>query len=282
MNLKHLQDTPPWDWPRDAAERFQEILANRQAKESDRLIAAELAGDLTVMNDQLAASLMKIVSAPDEPGKLRATASISLGPVLEQSYFDQFDDPDDVPIDEQMFRTIQDTFQKLFFDNHVPKEVRRRILEASIRASENWHPDAIRSAYATGDAEWMLTAVFAMRYIPGFDDEILGALESSDPEIHVEAVEAAGAQEVAAAWPHVLALVEDPATPKPLLAAAINAVAAIRPAEARDVLEDLAESEDEEIAAVAEEAIDMAEATSSEAEEDEDDEDEEFGKGWVN
>jgi hypothetical protein len=28
MDLKTLQDTPPWDWPTDAANRFQEILIN--------------------------------------------------------------------------------------------------------------------------------------------------------------------------------------------------------------------------------------------------------------
>jgi hypothetical protein len=71
MDLKTLQDTPPWDWPRDAAKKFQEILVDHQANETGRLIAAELAGDLTVINDELADALTAIIRRPDEPEQLR-------------------------------------------------------------------------------------------------------------------------------------------------------------------------------------------------------------------
>src|SRR5215469_4050799 len=67
MDLKALQDTPPWEWPRDAAERFQKTLLDHQADQTDRLIAAELAGDLTVINDDLADALTRIIRSPDEP-----------------------------------------------------------------------------------------------------------------------------------------------------------------------------------------------------------------------
>jgi len=71
----------------------------------------------------------------------------------------------------------------------------------------------------------MLTAVFAMAHIRGFSDQILEALKSANPEIHYEAVRAAGNWELDAAWPHVVRLVGDPGTPKALLLAAIEAVA---------------------------------------------------------
>ena len=128
---------------------------------------------------------------------------------------DGFEDPDDVPITQRMFRNIQDLLHKLHFDNSIPKELRRRILEASVRAPEQWHQNAIRAAYSSGDNEWMLTAVFSMRWIRGFDDQILEALQSSDVEIQCEALQAAGNWGLAAAWPHILALVRDAATPKP-------------------------------------------------------------------
>jgi hypothetical protein len=278
MDLKTLQDTPPWEWPRDAGKRFQKILIDDRAKESDRLIAADLAGDLTVMNDELADSLIAIVGNPDEPEGLRAQAAISLGPVLEQADTDGFEDPDDVPITERTFRNIRNLLQKIYFDKTTPKEVRRRILEASVRAAESWHQNAIKAAYSSGDKDWMLTAVFSMRWVRGFDDQILEALKSADPEIHYEAVEAAGNWGLAAAWSHVVALVDDAGTPKPLLLAAIAAVATIRPAEARRILADLADSDDEEIAEAAQDAIGIAEAGRDE--EDEED-DEEIGE-WTN
>ena len=276
MDIKTLRDTPPWDWPRDAGIRFQELLIDHRANESDRLVAAELAADLTVINDKLANSLTAIISSPHEPEQLRAPAAIALGPVLELADTDGFEDPDDVPITQRTFRNIQDSLQKLYFDNTIPKGVRRRILEASVRAPENWHPDAIGTAYAGGDKDWMLTAVFAMRWVRGFDDQILAALKSADPEIHYEAVKAAGNWGLAAAWSHMVALVDDAGTPKPLLLAAIGAVAGIRPADARRILGDLADSDDEEIAEAADEAIGMAAAASDE------EDDEEVGSDWIN
>src|SRR5215471_4293312 len=192
MELKTLQDTPPWEWPRDAGKKFQEILIDHEADKTDRLIAAELAGDLTVINDELADALTAIIRSPDEPEQLRGRAAIALGPVLEQAETDGFEDPDDVPITQRTFRNMQDSLQKLYFDNSVPKEVRRRILEASVRAPENWHQNAIRAAYTSGDKDWMLTAVFSMRWVHGFDDQIMEALKSGDAEIQREAIEAAG------------------------------------------------------------------------------------------
>jgi uncharacterized protein (UPF0147 family) len=277
MDVKTLQDTPPWDWPRDAGKKFQEILIDHQANETDRLIAAELAGDLTVINDELADALTAVIRRPDEPEQLRAAAAIALGPILEQAATDGFEDPHDVmPITHRTFRNIQDWLRKLYFDNSVPKEVRRRILEASVRAPEEWQQNAIRAAYSSGDKEWILTAVFSMRWVRGFDDQILEALKSGDAEIQCEAIQAAGNWGLAAAWSHILALVRDAANPKSSLLAAIGAVASIRPAEARSVLVDLADSDDEEIADAVDEAIGMAETVSDE------EDDEEVGGEWFN
>jgi hypothetical protein len=222
----------------------------------------------------LADTLLTVVRSADEPEQLRAKAAISLGPVLEQAETDGFEDPDDVPITERTFRNIQDSLEKIYLDNSTPKEVRRRILEASVRAPEAWHQDAITYAYSSGDKEWMLTAVFSMCWVRGFDDQILVALKSADPEIQYEAVKAAGNWELDAAWSHIVELVNNPHTPKPLLLAAISAVGSIRPAEAGNILVDLAGSEDEEIAEAADEAMAAAEVASDEEDEEDGEEDE--------
>jgi hypothetical protein len=97
MDLKILYDTiPPWDWPKDAARMFQEILDNHCADLSDRLLAAEMAGDLVVFNDALAKTLFLIVGNKDEPIELRARAASSFGPALEHVDLYEFDDPDDI------------------------------------------------------------------------------------------------------------------------------------------------------------------------------------------
>ena len=108
----------------------------------------------------------------------------------------------------------------------------------------------------------MLTAVFSMRWVRGFDDQILLALESGDPEIKFQAVIAAGDWELDAAWSSIIALLNDAHSPKPLLLAAIGAVGRIRPAEAWEVLVDLADSDDEEIAEAVDEALAPADIAS--------------------
>jgi hypothetical protein len=276
VDLKTLIDTPPWDWPRDAAEMFQKILNDSRAEESDRLVAAQLAGDSTVINDDLADALMAIIRNADGPEKLRARAAISLGAVLEQADTEGFEDPDDVPISERTFRNIQDTLHRVYLDHTNSKEVRRRILEASVRAPQEWHQKAVMAAYSGGDKEWQLTAVFSMRWVRGFDSQILEALRSAEAEIQYEAINAAGNWELDAAWPRVVVLLNEASTPKPLLLAAIGAASSIRPEEARETLIDLAASDDEEIAEAADEAIAISEPIP-----DEDDE-EDGASEWIN
>jgi hypothetical protein len=276
MDLKALLDTPPWDWPGDAGNIFWRLLLDRRAKESDRLIAAELAGDFTVINDDLADALLMIANSANESEQLRSRAAISLGPALEQADTDGFEDPEDVPITEPMFRTIQESLEKLYLDNNTPKEVRRRSLEASVRAPQVWHQAAIEQAYSSGDKEWTLTAVFSMRWVRGFDEQILLALKSSDPEIKYEAVVAAGNWGLDAAWSPIVELLNDGLSPKPLLLAAIGAIGSIRANEAPEILVDLADSDDEEIAQAVVEAL-----ATDDSDLDEEDEDDEQDK-WVN
>jgi hypothetical protein len=180
-------------------------------------------------------------------------------------------DEDEMPIAEATFRRIQSSLRKLYMDAGVPSDVRRRILEAAVRAPQDWHPEAIRAAYDSGDDAWRLTAVFCMRFVRGFDEQILESLHSTNADIHYEAVCAAGVWGVQAAWPHITELVKSGKTDKHLLLAAIESVAGIRPNEAAEVLDDLADSDDEDIV----EAVLEATAMANEIADEDDDEDEE-------
>ena len=192
MKLTTLEEMAPWDWPVDAGTTILQTLEDDQADASERLLAAQLAGDLTVFNDELAHALLAILQRSSEPDELRGQAAISLGPGLEQADIDGFDDPDDLAICDDTLKNIQESFHRLYADADVPKHVRRRILEASVRAPQDWHHDAVSAAYAGDDEDWILTAVFSMRWVRGFDDQILESLDSDNQHIHYQAVCAAG------------------------------------------------------------------------------------------
>ena len=282
MDLKVLSETPPWDWPEGASKEILGILADDRADASDRMLAAELAGDFTLVNDNLVDVLLSVLQSGEESDELRGKAAISLGPVLEHADTVGFEEPDDVPISEGRFHMIQNSLRKLYIDADVPKNVRRRILEASARAPQGWHPDAVRAAYCSDDEDWKLTAVFSMRLVRGFDDQILEALGSDNEDIHYQAVCAAGNWEVDAAWSHVSRLLTARETEKSLLLAAIDAVANIRPQEAGGILVDLTDSDDEDIVEAAYEAMAMADEAMAMAEGPSGDEfDEEDDDGFV-
>jgi hypothetical protein len=252
-----------------------EVLRDQKAEESERLLATELAGDFTVIDDDLVDALLSILASGTASAELRSQATLSLGPLLEHSDLEGFDDPDEMPVTEETLRRAQTSLQQLFRDLTIPTLVRRRILEASVRAPEDWHPEAIRGAYANEDRDWQLTAVFCMRFVRGFNDQILDALESPDLDVHGEALLAAGNWELDAAWPHVAALVSSGHTEKPLLLAAIEALASIRPREAAAILSELGDSDDEDISEAVFEAIAMAEGALG------DDEDDNYGGNGV-
>ena len=276
MDVKTLNNTPPWEWPEDAGTTILGVLADKHAEDSDRVLAAELAGEEGVVNDEFADALLAIVGNSGELEELRGRAAISLGPALEHADTFGFDDADDLLISEAAFLRIQQSLRDLFLDADVPQDVRRRTLEVSIRAPQEWHDEAVRSAYSSEDGTWKLTAVFCMRFIRGFDDQILESLNSEDPDIHYEAVCAAGSWGVNAALSHVVELAFERNTDKALRIAAIDAVAGIRPLEARDILADLTVSEGEEIVEAVYEALAIANGGSEWLDLDEEDDEEEW------
>ena len=265
MDLTRLAQLPPWQWPPDIGNTLLAVLRDRTADESDQLLAAEMAGEIVAINDDLAGVLLSIIDDTTASDDLRSRAALALGPVLEDMDMDSIGDIpglddglDPPPISEHTFHRIQQSLRARYQETDIPKEIRRRILEASVRAPADWHPDAVRAAYSSEDRDWRLTAVFAMRWVAGFGDEIVAALDNPDEEIRYEAVCAAGNWDIDGTWPHVSALLTAPDTDKALLLAAIEAAASINPHKAKPLLAELTDSQDTDIADAADSAMMMA------------------------
>ena len=279
--MQELSDIPPWEWPEEAATLILGTLINREASEAERLMASELAGDMVVLNEKLADALLDIVKSGEESVELRSRAAIALGPGLEETWLEQYEDPDDLPaLSESFVQKIQRTFHELYSDAGAPIDVRRAALESSVRHPQDWHTDAVQTAYDSTDLNWRVTAVFCMRFTKGFEAEILGALKNPDTIIHRNAVEAAGNWELDAAWPHIANLVTSKKTEKSLLLAAIGAASSIRPAEI-EIIEPLVDSYDEDISEAAMEALAEAGLATDWESEDEDEEDDEDDGGEI-
>lgn len=294
MNLANLLKLPPWEWPDDADEQIQKVLADRKAPPAERMLAATLTGNPVVMTDQTLRVLLPVIGRSDEPADLRAEAALSLGPVLEMGDIDGFaepGDPDPMALSEQRFNEIQDLLRHIVKDEKAPLQVRRSALEASVRAPQDWHHDAIRAAFARPEREWRLTGVFAARHVRGFEDQILSALKSDDHDLLFEAVIGAGELELEDALTRVTELALSTRTEKNLRINAIRALAFINPETAEEVLPDLDDGGDREISQAVINALDFGDDDDLEDDfdyfdddddvddvEDDDDEDDEEGE----
>lgn len=275
MNLQMLANIPSYEWSDKAAGLIRKALTDKKIAASDRLMAAEMAGEATVMNDQMADILISILQDKSETNDMRCTAVISLGPALEYADTMEFDDEEDLMISEPAYEKIQQTLRRLFMDSDVHEDIRRRILEASARAPQEWHRDAVRAAYMSDNEKWRLTSVFCMSYIEGFEKQILESLDSKDPDMFYEAVCASGNMGLEKAWPYITKILSSPDADIDLLLAAIDAVVNIRPEEAHDVLGHLVDHKDQDVVDAAFEALGMADEFLDDENDDDDDDDDE-------
>ena len=156
---------------------------------------------------------------------------------------------------EPCVRQIQRTLRAAHDDETNPALVRRRCLEASIRAPQDWHPAAVAAAYTRNDEKWRLTGLFCMGRITGFDTQITECLKVKDPAVLVEAVRSAGLSEVPAAGPRVLELAASESTDPRVRHAAIETLATLETEGSDELLIALTESEDPLLAELAYESL---------------------------
>ncbi len=161
--------------------------------------------DEDIHDDAGARRMLDILTDSEADPELRGQAAIKLGPGLQLC--DERIDWDDLDLyfGKPTFEKIDQTFRRLYHDASTPKLVRRRILEAAVRAPLDWHEGAVRAAWETDDDDWRQTAVFGMGNIPGFEDQLLDIVKRDDLSEGVlrEAVRAAGARELGKAEPIV-------------------------------------------------------------------------------
>lgn len=78
MDVETLSYLPPWEWPPDSSEAIIDALRSDVADQSQRLLAAQLAGESPHMGDELAEALLAVIRTPDEADAIRGAAAISL------------------------------------------------------------------------------------------------------------------------------------------------------------------------------------------------------------
>lgn len=228
--------------------------------------AAALEEIASIVDDALARELLRFARDPEREDWERGRALIVLGPALEETGYEEEEDgslappvgPEEwweTPLSEAAYREVHDELRRIYHDAAQPKLVRRRALEAAVRAPRDWHRDAVATAWRSGDDEWRLTAIFAMGFLPGFAEEIEEAFRGDDPVIRREAIAAVGRSELGHLVPELIDLATDTEADREDRIGAIEALEELQSADAMDALEELLDDDDDEVSQVAEAAL---------------------------
>ncbi len=268
--LKIMAEQPSYQW--SAAARIYVLEGLRADDAETKALATELAGDLIVMDDEVAGVLLEIIEDDGAPTELRATAAISLGPALEEAdlaLVDEDDDEEDSSaLSPDMFERVATVLEKVHKDEGAPDLLRRRALEAAVRAPEPWHAEVVGAHLEDADPEWRLTAMFCAGYVNGFEREVLAALDAGDPRLRREAMRAAGMKELRLAGPTLLACASDRSEDCELRLVAIEALTYVDVPGRATVLRSLVDDPDEDVAEAAYTALHEASALSGLQEDD--------------
>jgi len=162
-------------------------------------------------------------------------------------------------IEEEKYRQVYDELLSVYHGKDQPI-VRRRAVEALGYSGNPEVPAIIEEAYASPDKEWQASALFAMGRSADerWESQVLARLDSSELEIQLEAVRAAGELELEKARKPILNLLKKPADlDEELRDAAIWSLSQIGGEGVREKLEKMAESaEDDDESFFLDEALD--------------------------
>ena len=175
MNLKTLEDTATLGLTQGCREDAARHPSADPPSESDLLLATS-SRRVTSRSSTTSWSTRSYPSCgATNSEQVRGRAAIYLGPVLEHADTGGCEDTDDLPIAERTFHRDPGVAAQPLQKRQRPPRGRRRILEASVRARGS-PPGCGPRPYASDDEAWRLTAVFCMRFVRRFDEQILEAL----------------------------------------------------------------------------------------------------------
>jgi len=139
----------------------------------------------------------------DSQAEVRAAAATALGHYV---YLGELEE-----ISPEVLRVIEDQLLQAASQAESTL-VRRMALEALGYSSREEVPPMIETAYASGNKDWIASALFAMGHSADerWEPQVLAMLENSLPSIRLEAARAAGELEIHQAVPELLDLLDDP------------------------------------------------------------------------
>lgn len=190
-------------------------------------------------NARTAAPLIKIMQT-DPDSSVRAAAASGLGSFVYRGELEEIPAETLKSVEEALLAVMQSQEDTL---------VRRRALEALGFSSRKEVKRMLRSAYDSGERDWIVSAIYGMGRSAdsAWEPQVMRAFKDPNPEVVLEAVRASGELEISAARRPLLRMLEDALLDSELRDAAVWSLSKIGGEGVRDALENLLdETEDED------------------------------------
>ena len=185
----------------------------------------------------------------DKEERVRAEAASALDRFILLGEMDE--------IEPTLRDRIEDALLSVIRNDEEPNEVRRRAVEAIAYSGRPNIRQIITDAYESDDDRMQVSALCAMGRSadPVWKDIVLAELDNPSAELRFEAARAAGELELEEAVPDLEKLAAD-GSDREVQEAAVWALSGIGGKEARRILEDCYESDDEVLSNFADDALD--------------------------
>ncbi len=234
-----------------------DVLARLLLRDSDPYVRASAIRLLWECTDTDLIPIFVELLEQDPDSQVRATAATALGQFI---YLGELE-----AIGPALLHQVEERLLKAINEQTNEVQVRRRALEALGASSRPEVPDLIETAYARQSPDWKVSALFAMGRSGDerWEKLVLANLHSSNDDIRLEAIRAAGELELASARVPLLDALEDEENPdiRREIVWALSKIGG--PGIEERLLELLEAEEDEDEAGFLEEALDNLAFTQS-------------------
>lgn len=175
----------------------------------------------------------------DLESEVRAAAATALGKFI---YLGEIEE-----ISEENLHLVEAALMKVMKSQEAAL-VRRRALESLGFSGRKEVKRMLRTAYETGEKDWMVSALYGMGRSAdtSWEPIVLRQIRSDDPEIQMEAIRASGELELPSARRLLLGLLENESIENDVRDAAVWALSKIGGEGVRDAIETLLEATEDE------------------------------------
>ncbi len=199
--LETLKENPI-KWNEDFISRIPQLISlNKNSIEICLFILLQI--NMRWKNDDSIGNLLiEIIENKDLSIKIRQEAMSNLASRLDMEIKRKILESKKISFSNNFMKNIEGFFKDMYFNESEDVFLRQACLIASAVFNRAWISEEVEKTYKLG-GKWKTYAIYAMKFVPGFNKEIIESLEDKNQENEIHAIIAAGERNLIEALPFI-------------------------------------------------------------------------------